>query len=92
MHNVWAMRPEVRGEYERAASRLEGDALFANRLERHFTELWEPLQRLYGGDPRFGEQWRALLEAIAWTARERTGVLRRLDHEREITPDWLQRE
>ena len=92
VHNVWVMRPELRGEYEKAAALVGGDELFANRLERHFTELWEPLSRLYGGDPRFPEQWRRLLEAISRTAGERPAELRRLDHEREITPDWLQRE
>ena len=92
MHNVWAMRPEVRAEYERTWAFLEGDEYFANRLERHFTELRDPLQRLYGDDPRFAEQWRRLLDATARTAMERPADLRRLDHEREITPDWLQRE
>ena len=86
------MRPEVRAEYERAAALVDGDALFANRLERHFSELHDPLTRLYGADPRFPGQWRGLLAAIARTAAGRPDVLRRLDHEREITPDWLQRE
>ena len=92
MHNVWVMRPEVRAEYERAAALLEGDELFGNRLERHFSELRDPLARLYGDDPRLAEQWPRLLRAIARTASERPRDLRRLDHEREITPDWLQRE
>jgi amylosucrase len=47
---------------------------------------------LYGDDPRFAAQWPALLEAIARTAAGRAGPLRALDHEREITQDWLQRE
>ena len=34
----------------------------------------------------------ALLAAIARAAAERAPALRRLDHEREITPDWLHRE
>ena len=92
VHNVWVMRPEVRADYERAAALVSGDDFFANRLERHITELRDPLARLYGGDPRFPEQWERLLEAIARTASERPVELRRLDHEREITPDWLQRE
>lgn len=92
MQNVHAMRPEVRADYERALEHISGDEVFATRLERFFTELRDPLVRLYGDDPRFDAQWRALLEAIARTAAARTGSLRLLDHEREITQDWLQRE
>jgi amylosucrase len=92
MQNVHAMRPDVRADYERALQHVRGDEVFATRFERFFTELRDPLVTLYGDDPRFEEQWRALLEAVARTAAGRTGPLRALDHEREITPDWLQRE
>ena len=92
MQNVYAMRPEVRAEYAQVRERLTGDAAFLTRLERFFTELRDPLVALYGDDPRFPESFRALLDAMAATARERDPDLRRLDHEREITPDWLQRE
>jgi amylosucrase len=92
MQNVHAMRPEVRADYERALEHARGDEVFATRFERFFTELRDPLVTLYGDDPRFDVQWRALLEAIARTAAGRDGPLRTLDHEREITPDWLQRE
>jgi amylosucrase len=92
MQNVHAMRPDVRADYEGALQHVRGDEVFATRFERFFTELRDPLVTLYGDDPRFAEQWRALLEAIGRTAAGRTGALRALDHEREITPDWLQRE
>ena len=92
MQNVHAMRPEVRAEYAEVRARLDGDAAFLTRLERFFTELRDPLVALYGDDPRFPEQFRGLLDAIAATSRDRGGELRGLDHEREITPDWLQRE
>src|SRR3712207_7400711 len=36
--------------------------------------------------------WRTLLDAIATAAAARTPEQRRLDHEREITTDWLLRE
>ena len=42
--------------------------------------------------PRFPEAWDALLDAIAASAAARDPELRTLDHEREITPDWLHRE
>src|SRR6185503_975703 len=92
MQNVHAMRPEVRADHERALQHVSGDEVFATRFERFFTELRDPLVALYGDDPRFAAQWHALLEAIARTAAGRAGTLRALDHEREITPDWLQRE
>src|SRR4051794_21650900 len=87
------MRPEVRAEYERVRADLDaGDPPFAVRLERWFSELRDPLGALYGADARFGPAWAALLRAIAATAAARTDELRALDHEREITPDWLHRE
>src|ERR687898_3025560 len=92
MQNVYAMRPEVRAEFAGLRARLDGDPAFLTRLERFFTELRDPLVALYGDDPRFREQFVALLDAMAATARDRDPELRRLDHEREITPDWLQRE
>jgi amylosucrase len=92
VQNVHAMRAEVREDYERALAHAGGDAAFATRFERFFTELRDPLVELYGDDPRFAEQWEALLQAMARTAAERDPDVRRLDHEREITPDWLHRE
>ena len=92
MQNVHAMRPEVRARHARAAARLGGDDAFRIRLERFFTELHDPLHALYGADQRFPAAWDALLDALGRTAAEREPDLRRLDHEREITPDWLHRE
>src|SRR5690349_4215803 len=86
------MRPEVRAEYERAVALVDGDPAFGVRLERFFTELRDPLVRMYGHDERFAAQWTRLLDAIAATAQARPPELRTLDHEREITPDWLHRE
>jgi amylosucrase len=92
VQNVHAMPPEVRADYERALAHVQGDAAFAVRFERHFVELREPLFALYGADERFLAQWVALLGAIARSAAARPAELRALDHEREITPDWLHRE
>src|SRR6478609_1349778 len=86
------MRPEVRADYEAARRVVSGDEAFAVRFERFFTELRDPLFSLYGDDARFADAWEQLLAAIARTAAERPHELRVLDHEREITPDWLQRE
>jgi amylosucrase len=92
VQNVHAMRAEVRTEYLAARAGLDGDAAFHTRVERFFTELRDPLVGLYGDDPRFPPQWQALLRSIAGAAAARAPELRVLDHEREITQDWLQRE
>jgi len=92
VQNVHAMRPEARAEFERVRGELRGDGAFAVRLERWFSELRGPLVALYGADERFPPAWSALLRAIAATAAARPDELRALDHEREITPDWLHRE
>jgi amylosucrase len=102
MQNVLVMRPAVRRAFERAvrqdvepalAGRDAGerDALL-RRLERFFTELYEPFVALYGGHSRFEPELRALVRAITAADAARPAELRALDHEREITPDWHQRE
>ncbi len=92
MQNVHAMREEVRADYEAALRVVSGDDAFAVRFERFFTELRDPLFKVYGTDPRFTAAWGRLLLAVASTAAGRSRELRMLDHEREVTPDWLQRE
>src|SRR4029079_15266901 len=57
-----------------------------------FTELRDPLKAVYGDDRRLEPALQGLLVALARTATEREPELKTLDHEREITPDWLQRE
>src|SRR4051794_39494006 len=86
------MTPEVRAAYERALEDVSGDGAFAVRFERWFGDLYTPLLAVYGGDARFPDALRALLRAIANAAAARPPALRALDHEREITPDWLHRE
>ena len=92
VQNVHVMRPDVRAEYERLGRPLAADDAFHTRLVRFFTELRDPLAAVYGDDPRLEPALAGLLEAMARTAATRTPELKALDHEREITPDWLQRE
>jgi amylosucrase len=93
VQNVHVMRPEVRERHAQALARIGAqDDAFLTRLERFFTELHDPLHAVYGGDERLPAAWEGLLDAMAAFARDRTPELRRLDHEREITPDWLLRE
>src|SRR3954466_7259923 len=86
------MREEVRADYDAALLTVSGDDAFSVRFERFFTELRDPLVTLYSGDERFPAAWARLLGAVAATAAARPRELRMLDHEREVTPDWLQRE
>jgi amylosucrase len=65
VQNRQAMRPEVRADYEAALTVVRGNAAFAVRFERFFTELRDPLVARYGLDPRFPRAWTALLEVIA---------------------------
>ena len=87
------MRPDVRADYERALGRIAGDDAFAVRFERFFTELRDPLVAVYGGRRAVPRRVR---RAARRARRRRRGARRRscarLDHEREITPDWLHRE
>ena len=92
MQNVHVMRPEVRADYERLGRPLDADEAFHTRLARFFTELRDPLREVYGDDPRLEPALAALLGTMARTSAERGPELKALDHEREITPDWLQRE
>jgi amylosucrase len=54
--------------------------------------LRDPLTAVYGDDPRLEPALGGLLASIARAAATRPPELQALDHEREITPDWLQRE
>jgi amylosucrase len=92
VQNVHAMRPEVRARHAHALTRIRGDEAFLLRFERFFTELHDPLHAVYGDDPRLPAAWDTLLDLIAASAAARGPELRALDHEREITPDWLHRE
>ena len=72
MQNVHVMRPEVRAEYER----LAGDARRAMPrstigLARFFTELRDPLEAVYGDDPRLEGELAGLLDSIARAAAAR---------------------
>jgi amylosucrase len=92
VQNVHVMRPEVRADYERLGRPLDAGEAFHTRLARFFTELRDPLHEVYGDDPRLEPALAALLGTMARTSVERAPELKALDHEREITPDWLQRE
>jgi amylosucrase len=82
-------------DFARAVERLgamEGDALVA-RLETHLPDALPALRVLYGKrlEPgRFELLVGELLDLVGRAAADRAEPLRRLDHRREIDPDWFQ--
>ena len=94
MQNVHAMRAEVRADYEAAL----GDRATATRRSRCASSASSPScatrwSRSTATDPRFAGGVGAAAGRDRATRRPSARAeLRMLDHEREITPDWLQRE
>jgi amylosucrase len=101
MQNVLHMGPEARELFlearaaaERTLSRLpERDRqIFLLRLERWFQNLVDGLRPVYGRRP----DWRSFLVTLcrdmAEAYAERPEPLKELDLERDLTPDWFQRE
>jgi amylosucrase len=67
-------------------------SLFKLRLERHFQNLFEALEPLYGHRPDFESVLTRLVLKMAETYGQRSEALKTLDIERDLTPDWFQRE
>ena len=87
------MRPEVRARHARALTRIGGDAAFRARFERFFTELRDPLAAALRRRPAVpGRSGTRCSTRSPPPPPRATRELRALDHEREITPDWLHRE
>lgn len=66
--------------------------LFVLRLKRYFQDLFDGLQPIYGRREEFGEFLGRLAVLMARHYRDRPEELKTLDIERELTPDWFQRE
>jgi amylosucrase len=66
--------------------------IFRLRLERHFQNLFDALEPLYGHRPDFESMVTRLVLSMAETYAQRSDTLKRLDIERDLTPDWFQRE
>jgi amylosucrase len=67
-------------------------SLFKLRLERHFQDLLGALQPLYGHRADFESVVTRLVLKMAETYGQRSEALKTLDIERDLTPDWFQRE
>ncbi|HEX2914735.1 MAG TPA: alpha-amylase family protein [Chloroflexia bacterium] len=66
--------------------------IFLVRLERYFDDFYQSFARLYRQHPAFQSRLEAIGQLLVESYAGRSGELRRLDLEREITPDWFQRE
>ncbi len=66
--------------------------LFQIRLERYFADFYLPLMQIYGEHPEFAHQFALLANQMVEAYAARPESLRLLDIERELTPDWFQRE
>ncbi len=102
MHNVHYMHAPVRELFQAITARLEPrlraqctprDAdLFLIRLERYFEDIEHPLRRVYADHANLQDLFYTLGDQMCSAYLERSEALRLLDIERQMTPDWFQRE
>lgn len=101
MQNVQYLTPDARRAFEAllplVARELKGmprrdQQLFLLRLERYFQNLLDGVQPIYGRREDFGEFLERLTRMMAQHYRARPEELKILDIERDLTPDWFQRE
>ncbi|MDQ6743214.1 MAG: alpha-amylase family protein, partial [Candidatus Dormibacteraeota bacterium] len=65
---------------------------FLARTEYHFPDAQRALSQLYGRDHDLEQLWGSLFRIMLDAAAARPEGLRKLDHRREMAPDWFQRE
>jgi len=65
---------------------------FIARAEYHIPDAWRALAQLYGNGYPLERLWQELFRVMLGAAAARSEELRRLDHRREMAPDWFQRE
>ncbi len=101
MQNLLTFTPEARRLFDRLQPALERilsdlpdrDAqLFRLRLERHFQNLFDGLKPVYGARDDFDAVLERLVVLLAKGYRARPEDLKLLDLERDLSPDWFQRE
>jgi amylosucrase len=101
MQNVLFLSPEAAPLFEHTAAAAEpilaevaprDRHLFLLRLERYFQNLYDGLVPVYGRRPDFTDFVTRLVCAMARQYRDRPEELKLLDIERDLTPDWFQRE
>ena len=101
MQNLPLFSSEARASFEALLPKLEpylcrlgerDQQLFTLRLERNFQNLFDGVYPLYGKRSDFGSFLERLVVSMAQTYLERPDDLKALDIERDLTPDWFQRE
>jgi amylosucrase len=101
VQNALHLSPDAAALFEDVVASLTEDLeplaprdrhLFLLRLERYFQNLYDGLVPVYGRLPEFGAFVARLVRAMAGQYRERPEPLKLLDIERDLTPDWFQRE
>ena len=101
MQNVLHLTPASRERFERgldacrevlAALPGRDRDLFELRLERWFQHLDDGLGAVYGRRPDYDDVLLRLVRTLAEQHAARPEALKRLDVERDLTPDWFQRE
>ncbi|MEO1230436.1 MAG: alpha-amylase family protein [Myxococcota bacterium] len=101
MQNRLYFSREVRDHFDALLPHL--DAVFADappqerrafelRFERYFSNLYESVVGPYGWHENFEDFLVRLTKLMAQSHLRRPEVLRDLDFERELTPDWFQRQ
>jgi amylosucrase len=101
VQNVLHLTPESRARFERCLTACDGVLaplpgrdrdLFELRLERWFQHLDDGLAAVYGRRPDYDAFVERLVATLAAQHAGRPDALKRLDVERDLTPDWFQRE
>ena len=101
MQNVLHLDPEARELFLEARAAAERPLaslpsrdrqIFLLRLERWFQNLVDGLRPVYGRRPDFRDLVVTLARDLADAFAERPEPLKELDLERDLTPDWFQRE
>ncbi len=80
------LKPSFKGMVQRDKD------LFLIRLERYFQNLYDGLYPVYGQREDFGVFLEQLVTVMLESYKARPADLKVLDIERDITPDWFQRE
>src|SRR5215212_8983162 len=62
------------------------------RLERYFQDFFDSFRRLYAQHPDYKTQLDHIAKILVDACYQRAADMKLLDLEREITPDWFQRE
>jgi amylosucrase len=101
MQNSRFLTPDARHQFDRLMGLLEGylaplasyeRKLFTLRFERHFQNLFDGLKPVYGRRGDFEEVLARVAKILASAYQLRSEDLKTLDIERDLTPDWFQRE